>query len=69
MFVIHNLCHGATIQLHHPFAEERMPSCLKALAAARAIAHILKRTDVPKLGLVDPILAVRLPCKSASSME
>ncbi|KAJ6506785.1 hypothetical protein C8R45DRAFT_511518 [Mycena sanguinolenta] len=57
MFVIHNLCHGTTIQLHHPFAEERMPSCLKALAAARAIVHILRRTDVPKLGLVDPILA------------
>ncbi|KAF7341875.1 Zn(2)-C6 fungal-type domain-containing protein [Mycena sanguinolenta] len=58
MLVVHSLCHGATIQLHRPFAKERMCSFLKALAAARVIVHTITRTDVPKLGLVDPVLAL-----------
>jgi hypothetical protein len=58
LLVVHTLCHGAMIQLHRPLARERVVSRAKQLAAARAIVNILKKTDVPKVGLIDPVLAV-----------
>ncbi|KAJ6514621.1 hypothetical protein DFH09DRAFT_1431795 [Mycena vulgaris] len=57
MLVVHMLAHGATIQLHHSLAKERVPSRAKALGAARAVVGILEKTDVPKIGLIDPVLA------------
>ncbi|KAJ7082306.1 hypothetical protein C8R44DRAFT_652690, partial [Mycena epipterygia] len=57
MLVVHTLAHGATIQLHSSFAKERMVSRAKALVAARAIVAILGKTDVPKIGLIEPVLA------------
>ncbi|KAJ7032809.1 hypothetical protein C8F04DRAFT_646843 [Mycena alexandri] len=57
MLVVHMLCHGATIQLHHYLAKERVDSRTKNLAAARAIVDILAQTDIAKVGLIDPVLA------------
>ncbi|KAJ7123930.1 hypothetical protein C8R43DRAFT_1135728, partial [Mycena crocata] len=57
MLVVHMLCHGATIQLHNALGKDRPVSRNKTLAAARAMADILLQTDVPKVGLLDPILA------------
>jgi hypothetical protein len=59
MLVVHTLAHGATIQLHCPLATDRRTSRSKALLAARATMDILFKIDVPKVGLIDPILAVR----------
>ncbi|KAF7355876.1 Zn(2)-C6 fungal-type domain-containing protein [Mycena venus] len=61
MLVVHTLCHGAVIQLHRPLTSERTTSRAKQLVAARAMVDILKKIDVPRLGLIDPVLAVRLP--------
>ncbi|KAF8193971.1 hypothetical protein K438DRAFT_2017608 [Mycena galopus ATCC 62051] len=55
--IVHSLCRGATIQLHHLLANERTASRAKQLLAARAMVDILRRTDVPKVGLIDPVLA------------
>ncbi|KAJ7708095.1 hypothetical protein B0H17DRAFT_1191592 [Mycena rosella] len=55
--VVHTLAHGATIQLHHHLAKERTASRGKALAAARAVVDIISKLDVPKIGLIDPVLA------------
>ncbi|KAF7358389.1 Zn(2)-C6 fungal-type domain-containing protein [Mycena venus] len=49
MLVVHTLCHCAAIQLHDPL--------VKALAAARAVVTIISNTDIPKVGLIDPVLA------------
>ncbi|KAJ6585909.1 hypothetical protein B0H19DRAFT_1369031 [Mycena capillaripes] len=57
MLVIHTLCHGATIQLHGALSKEQKHSRAKQLLAARAMADILLKTDVPKVGLIDPVLA------------
>ncbi|KAJ7456095.1 Zn(2)-Cys(6) binuclear cluster domain-containing protein [Mycena latifolia] len=57
MLVVHTLGHGATIQLHRPLAPERIASRAKVLVAARAIVDILSTIDVPKIGLIDPVLA------------
>lgn len=58
LLVVHTVCHGATIQLHSLLEMERTVSRAKRLAAARAIVDILVKIDVPKVGLIDPILAV-----------
>ncbi|KAJ7921352.1 hypothetical protein B0H13DRAFT_2416594 [Mycena leptocephala] len=57
LLVVHTVCHGATIQLHSLLEKERTVSRAKRLAAARAIVDILVKIDVPKVGLIDPILA------------
>ncbi|KAJ7437288.1 hypothetical protein B0H11DRAFT_2362125 [Mycena galericulata] len=57
MLVIHTLGHGATIQLHNALVSERMASRAKTLVASQSIVDILKQTDVPKIGLIDPVLA------------
>ncbi|KAF7348788.1 Zn(2)-C6 fungal-type domain-containing protein [Mycena venus] len=57
MLVIHTLAHGATIKLHEPLANDHAFARNKALTAARAIVDILVKTDVPKVGVIDPVLA------------
>ncbi|KAJ7479728.1 Zn(2)-Cys(6) binuclear cluster domain-containing protein [Mycena latifolia] len=57
MLVVHMLAHGATIQLHGPRASGHIASRAKALVAARATVDILSNIDVPKIGLIDPVLA------------
>ncbi|KAJ7105905.1 hypothetical protein C8R44DRAFT_806264 [Mycena epipterygia] len=57
MLVVHTLAHVATIQLHKPLAKDHSFARRKALAAARSVVDILKNTDVPKVGLIDPVLA------------
>ncbi|KAJ7688885.1 hypothetical protein B0H17DRAFT_1202747 [Mycena rosella] len=56
MLVVHTLAHGATIQLQKPLVREHSSARGKSLAAARAVADILLKTDVPKMGLIDPVL-------------
>lgn len=60
MLLVHTICHGATIQLHSPLETVRMESHTKQLVAARAMVDILLKTDVPNMGLIDPVLAVCL---------
>ncbi|KAJ6450383.1 Zn(2)-Cys(6) binuclear cluster domain-containing protein [Mycena sanguinolenta] len=57
MLVVHTLAHGATIRLHEPLANNHGFARTKALSAARAIVEILVKTDVPKVGVIDPVLA------------
>ncbi|KAJ7026641.1 hypothetical protein C8F04DRAFT_106341 [Mycena alexandri] len=57
MFVVHTLCHGATIQLHNSMTKERVASRARCLVAARAVVDILLNTDMPKIGVLDPVLA------------
>ncbi|KAJ7728480.1 hypothetical protein B0H16DRAFT_1382943 [Mycena metata] len=57
MLVVHTLCHGATIQLHNSMAKERVASRARCLVAARAVVDILLKTDMPKIGVLDPVLA------------
>ncbi|KAJ7082763.1 hypothetical protein C8R44DRAFT_894678 [Mycena epipterygia] len=57
MLVVHTLAHVATIQLYKPLAKDHSFARRKALAAARSVVDILKNTDVPKIGLIDPVLA------------
>ncbi|KAJ7258415.1 hypothetical protein B0H12DRAFT_443877 [Mycena haematopus] len=57
MLVIHTLAHGATIRLHEPLTNNHGFARTKALSAARAIVDILVKTDVPKVGVIDPVLA------------
>ncbi|KAJ7921427.1 hypothetical protein B0H13DRAFT_154919 [Mycena leptocephala] len=57
MLLVHTICHGATIQLHSPLETVRMESHTKQLVAARAMVDILLKTDVPNMGLIDPVLA------------
>ncbi|KAJ7620297.1 hypothetical protein FB45DRAFT_1032977 [Roridomyces roridus] len=57
MVVVHTLGHAACIQLHNPLSREHSSSARKAVSSARAIVDILGSTDIPKIGLIDPILA------------
>ncbi|KAJ7155685.1 Zn(2)-Cys(6) binuclear cluster domain-containing protein [Mycena filopes] len=56
LLLVHTLAHAATIRLHEPLANEHGFARTKALAAARAIVDILMKTDVPKVGAIDPVL-------------
>lgn len=58
LLVIHTLVHGATIRLNEPLANDHAFARTKALSGARAIVDILVKTDVPKVGVIDPVLAV-----------
>jgi hypothetical protein len=55
MLVVHTLCH---VQLHRPLTSERTAPRAKQLVPARAIVDILRKVDVPKVGLIDAVLAV-----------
>ncbi|KAF8217417.1 hypothetical protein K438DRAFT_1746733 [Mycena galopus ATCC 62051] len=55
--VVHTLSHGATIRLHEPLANHHTSARTKVLSAARAIVDILVKTDIPKVGVIDPVLA------------
>ncbi|KAJ6538130.1 hypothetical protein B0H19DRAFT_1038373 [Mycena capillaripes] len=57
MLFIHTLTHGATIRLHEPLANDHAFARTKVLSAARAIVDILVKTDIPKVGVIDPVLA------------
>ncbi|KAJ7479215.1 hypothetical protein FB451DRAFT_175074 [Mycena latifolia] len=57
MLVVHTLAHVATIQLYNPLIQDHASARAKSLSAARAIAEILVKTDIPKVGLIDPVLA------------
>ncbi|KAJ7463324.1 hypothetical protein FB451DRAFT_1139690 [Mycena latifolia] len=57
MLVVHTLVHGAMIQLYNPLVEDHASARAKSLSAARAVAEILVKTDVPNVGLIDPVLA------------
>ncbi|KAJ7752593.1 Zn(2)-Cys(6) binuclear cluster domain-containing protein [Mycena metata] len=57
MLMIHTLAHGATIRLHEPLLKDHAFARTKALTAARGIVEILMKTDVPKVGVIDPVLA------------
>lgn len=56
MLVVHILCH---VQLHHPLTSEHMAPRAKQLVPMRAMVDILRKVDVPKVGLIDAVLAVR----------
>lgn len=58
LLVIHTLVHGATIRLNEPLANDHAFARTKALSGARAIVDILVKTDIPKVGVIDPVLAV-----------
>ncbi|KAJ6585756.1 hypothetical protein B0H19DRAFT_1110697 [Mycena capillaripes] len=60
MLVVHTLCHGAVMRLHNPLVKDHVESRTKTLMAARAIVNILSKTDLPKVGIIDPVLAVSL---------
>ncbi|KAJ7434675.1 hypothetical protein FB451DRAFT_1571872 [Mycena latifolia] len=57
MLVVHTLAHVATIQLYNLLIKDHASARAKSLSAARAIAEILVKTDIPKVGLIDPVLA------------
>ncbi|KAJ7754358.1 hypothetical protein DFH07DRAFT_941049 [Mycena maculata] len=57
MLVVHTLAHAATVQVHNPLAKEHAFARTKAVSAARSIVDILVKTDIPKVGLIDPVLA------------
>ncbi|KAK7036191.1 Zn(2)-C6 fungal-type domain-containing protein [Favolaschia claudopus] len=57
MFVVHNLAYGAVMQLNEPLMLVNPTSFTKILLAARAIVSVLAGTDIPNVGLIDPILA------------
>ncbi|KAJ7479242.1 hypothetical protein FB451DRAFT_1395827 [Mycena latifolia] len=57
MLVVHTLAHVATIRLYNPLSQDHASARAKSLSAARAIAEILVKTDIPKVGLIDPVLA------------
>ncbi|KAJ7479191.1 hypothetical protein FB451DRAFT_1451087 [Mycena latifolia] len=57
MLVVHTLAHVATIQLYNPLIKDHASARAKSLSAARAVAEILVKTDIPKVGLIDPVLA------------
>ncbi|KAJ6565890.1 hypothetical protein DFH09DRAFT_1363659 [Mycena vulgaris] len=57
LLVVHTLAHCASIQLHNPLIKDHASARAKALASARAVVDILVKTDIPKVGLVDPVLA------------
>ncbi|KAJ7106856.1 hypothetical protein C8R43DRAFT_206914 [Mycena crocata] len=59
MLVIHTLVHVAAIQLHNPLVKDHPFARTKALSAARSVVNSLAKMDVPNVGLIDPILAVR----------
>ncbi|KAJ7641012.1 hypothetical protein FB45DRAFT_1124327 [Roridomyces roridus] len=64
MMVVHMLAHVCTIQLHTSSLAANMDSLSplwgrnKALAAARGVVDVLANVDVPRLGAVDPVLAI-----------
>ncbi|KAJ6582571.1 hypothetical protein DFH09DRAFT_1439378, partial [Mycena vulgaris] len=60
LMVVHTLAHVASIQLHKPLVKEHGFARSKALASARSVVNILVKTDIPKVGLIDPVLAVSL---------
>ncbi|KAJ6603605.1 Zn(2)-Cys(6) binuclear cluster domain-containing protein [Mycena vulgaris] len=57
LMVVHTLAHVASIQLHKPLVKEHAFARTKALASARSVVDILVKTDIPKVGLIDPVLA------------
>ncbi|KAJ7321083.1 hypothetical protein DFH08DRAFT_385796, partial [Mycena albidolilacea] len=58
MLAVHTLVHCATIQLHDPLATVSVSSRTRTLVAARAVADLLARTDIVKLGLpIDTVIA------------
>ncbi|KAJ7679514.1 hypothetical protein DFH06DRAFT_1415732 [Mycena polygramma] len=62
MLVIHTIVHGANIRLHEPLVNDHLCARSNVLSAARAIVDILVKTDVPKLGVIDPVLAPLWAC-------
>ncbi|KAJ7859293.1 hypothetical protein B0H14DRAFT_2351158 [Mycena olivaceomarginata] len=60
LLIVHTLAHGATIRLHEPLANNHSFARTKALSAACAISNILLKTDVPKVGVIDPVISVSL---------
>ncbi|KAJ7186533.1 hypothetical protein C8R46DRAFT_1273187 [Mycena filopes] len=54
MLVVHTLAHGATIQLHRDLDAR---GNLKVRGAAGAIVDLLATTDIPNIGIIDPVLA------------
>jgi hypothetical protein len=60
MLVVHTLAHCATIQLHDPLVNTCVGSRISTLIAARAVVDIIVQTDIPQLGLIDPVIAVGL---------
>ncbi|KAJ7433692.1 hypothetical protein B0H11DRAFT_1939284 [Mycena galericulata] len=59
MMIVHIVAHVSTIRLHHSPGHTFGGN--KALSAARSVVGILVATNIPGLGVVDPILAVSLP--------
>ncbi|KAJ7852633.1 hypothetical protein B0H14DRAFT_3866027 [Mycena olivaceomarginata] len=57
MLVVHTLAHCATIQLHDPLVNTCVGSRTSTLIAARAVVDIIVQTDIPRLGLIDPVIA------------
>ncbi|KAJ6482280.1 hypothetical protein C8R47DRAFT_1217936 [Mycena vitilis] len=62
MLVVHTIVHGANIRLHEPLANDHLCARSNVLSAARAIVDILVKTDIPKLGAIDPVLASLWTC-------
>ncbi|KAJ6476512.1 hypothetical protein C8R47DRAFT_1199035 [Mycena vitilis] len=62
MLVIHTIVHGANIRLHEPLVNDHLCARSSVLSAARAIVDILVKTDIPKLGVIDPVLAPLWTC-------
>ncbi|KAJ7451333.1 hypothetical protein FB451DRAFT_1525658 [Mycena latifolia] len=60
MLVVHTLARVATIKLHNPLVNEHTFARSNALSAARGVVGILAKTDVPSIGLIDPVLAASL---------
>ncbi|KAJ7779421.1 hypothetical protein DFH07DRAFT_730260 [Mycena maculata] len=58
MVVIHTLAHVSTIQLHKTPMTGATFAGNQALSAARAVVDILVKTDIPNIGIIDPVLAV-----------
>ncbi|KAJ7302798.1 hypothetical protein DFH08DRAFT_722621, partial [Mycena albidolilacea] len=57
LLIVHTLAHGATIRLHEPLANNHSFARTKALSAACAISNILLKTDIPKVGVIDPVIS------------
>ncbi|KAJ6564874.1 hypothetical protein DFH09DRAFT_1278740 [Mycena vulgaris] len=66
LMMVHTLAHVASIQLHKPLVKEHAFAWTQALASACSVVDILVKTDIVKVGLIDPALAPTIHTDSAT---